>query len=678
MIPNNQRVAVLDNHLDGERIQMGFDEAALVHLMTLLTDLYSDPQGAVIREYSTNAWDSHIDAGNTQTPIEVTTPNNLDPYFKVKDYGIGMNADDIRRVYSLYGASTKRQQTTTNGSMGIGAKSALTISNQFMVVGVKHGIKTHVSVSRDSDGSAFMEIVSETPTTEPNGVEVIVPVRDVYMKDKAEKFFRYWEKGRVLLNGTDPSKIDTLKKVSDRVYFDDDCPYHADVVVMGNVGYPTVENIGSLHPRNGHYVAFVTMNGEDEVVFTPSREGLQYVEKTKKSLKGLAEEVDSNAMVGLQAEVDAATTPEEAFKVRGNIMSRFAFTSYQSQLQSLTYKGEEMLAPGAYFSYKDDKNEDSRNVILWKTTYHRYAVQTGSTAGVRDVSWIIVNYPSKTGVSGQHKRKIKHYIRSQDYLGKSLGNAIILINRPKSAINDSKWFDSKIIDWNDIPTIRIDPVGYSGGGRASENGGYMTIDPATMSQSIRHDVAHDATVVYWTKADRSPSQAELQIIARHLPNVVFVETPRNRHDKLERSFKNAVEYYTARAKAIKLVQNAMTDHDWAVLASKTSGNRYSVTGHRVKKIAKILGDDLDKVLDKRLAELVALPLEDASQNVQDAQHFELTAPADIQKKCNSDSYLRDNYPLVSASISDYGSTSFPLSSSELIDYFNMKFQKKGK
>jgi hypothetical protein len=62
---------------DGRK-RMSFDENSLSHLMSILTDLYSDPALAVIREYSTNALDSHVEAGNTD-PIEVILPSMLNP-----------------------------------------------------------------------------------------------------------------------------------------------------------------------------------------------------------------------------------------------------------------------------------------------------------------------------------------------------------------------------------------------------------------------------------------------------------------------------------------------------------------------------------------------------------------------------------------------------------------------
>ena len=170
-----ERILEVDSTLTGERVGMGIDESAMHHIMSVLTDLYSDPELAVIREYSTNALDSHRDAGNP-LPIEVTLPTQLAPFFRVRDYGDGLDAEDIRSIYSRYGTSTKRDSDDVVGMLGLGCKSALTYTDQFTLVGTKNGRTVQVSVGRDENGGGSMTIVSDEHTPDaPSGVEVIVP-----------------------------------------------------------------------------------------------------------------------------------------------------------------------------------------------------------------------------------------------------------------------------------------------------------------------------------------------------------------------------------------------------------------------------------------------------------------------------------------------------------------------
>jgi hypothetical protein len=58
-----ERIIDKTGHIGGNSIAMSIDPGSVMHIMSVLTDLYSDPEAACIREYSTNALDSHIDAG---------------------------------------------------------------------------------------------------------------------------------------------------------------------------------------------------------------------------------------------------------------------------------------------------------------------------------------------------------------------------------------------------------------------------------------------------------------------------------------------------------------------------------------------------------------------------------------------------------------------------------------
>jgi hypothetical protein len=51
--------------LSGIEIPMEIDQDGLAHIIGLVTNLYSDVELAIIREYSTNAMDAHKDAGTT-------------------------------------------------------------------------------------------------------------------------------------------------------------------------------------------------------------------------------------------------------------------------------------------------------------------------------------------------------------------------------------------------------------------------------------------------------------------------------------------------------------------------------------------------------------------------------------------------------------------------------------
>jgi hypothetical protein len=256
-----------------ETVAMRLDENSLVHLAGVLTNLYSNKYLAVLREYSTNALDSHVDAG-IDRPIEVTLPTEGHRQLIIEDFGVGLSVDDIRRIYSAYGASTKRESDDVTGMLGLGSKSGLTYTNAFTVESVKGGVKVIATVTKDEGGVGSIKILDTFGTDEDNGVRITVPVlssTDVWMfRNEAERFFSYW-RGGVLVDGKEPERVSGFQIDPDVILTDD----HQRFIVMGNVPYPV-----DGYVERG-WVAWVEMGAVD---FTPSREALHMTDRTKDTI----------------------------------------------------------------------------------------------------------------------------------------------------------------------------------------------------------------------------------------------------------------------------------------------------------------------------------------------------------------------------------------------------------
>lgn len=103
-----------------ESIGMSLDlDSAHVLMQMLSKNLYSDAVGSTVRECASNALDSHRRAG-TDKPIIVSLRATKDGSyeFSVEDFGIGLDADDVKNIISKYGKSTKRNSSTELGMMG--------------------------------------------------------------------------------------------------------------------------------------------------------------------------------------------------------------------------------------------------------------------------------------------------------------------------------------------------------------------------------------------------------------------------------------------------------------------------------------------------------------------------------------------------------------------------------
>lgn len=261
-----------------ESAKMGIHVASMAHIISLLTDLYSNKILAVLREYSTNAWDSHVDAGVTR-PIEVTLPTQGNLVFKVQDFGIGLSKDELFEVYSQYGASTKRETNDATGMLGLGCKSALTYAPQFTVIANKDGMKAIVTVGKGADGVGEFQLLSHEETDDPNGVTVVLPVAQHDVRrfhQEAERFFFYWRDGNVLVDGEAPHTIEDDErwtKIDPDVYIKRQ-DYGESRLVQGGVAYPLEEDDSGTHS----VVAYVPIGMVD---FTPSREDLHLTDRTE-------------------------------------------------------------------------------------------------------------------------------------------------------------------------------------------------------------------------------------------------------------------------------------------------------------------------------------------------------------------------------------------------------------
>jgi HSP90 family molecular chaperone len=111
-----------DTEIDGtvdDRIEMGVDTESINHLMMILSsNLYQNPIGSIIREYTSNAIDANVDAGIEEPVIVRLKKVNNNWNFEVQDFGLGLDDNDFRNIISKYGKSTKRDKVDQLGYFG--------------------------------------------------------------------------------------------------------------------------------------------------------------------------------------------------------------------------------------------------------------------------------------------------------------------------------------------------------------------------------------------------------------------------------------------------------------------------------------------------------------------------------------------------------------------------------
>ena len=142
----------------------------------LSSGLYSNKVLAVLREYLTNAYDSHADKGIKDQPFRVHLPTKLEPWFEVEDFGIGLSKEDVINIYTVFFTSTKVNDNDTNGCLGLGSKSAYAVSDQFTITAIKYGVKVIYSCYISREGFPTADLKHEVNTLEGDGVTVRIPV----------------------------------------------------------------------------------------------------------------------------------------------------------------------------------------------------------------------------------------------------------------------------------------------------------------------------------------------------------------------------------------------------------------------------------------------------------------------------------------------------------------------
>lgn len=158
-------------------VDMTIDKTNPAVLMMILSQgLYSDPIGSLVRELTTNALDSHIEAKNTE-PIIVSLKREEGNYvFSVQDFGVGLSPERVENIFTKYAASTKRESNDQYGAFGLGSKSPLAYRDNFYIISRHEGTEYKYMMFKGDEGTK-LSLLDMNETTEKNGVTIKVPLK---------------------------------------------------------------------------------------------------------------------------------------------------------------------------------------------------------------------------------------------------------------------------------------------------------------------------------------------------------------------------------------------------------------------------------------------------------------------------------------------------------------------
>lgn len=154
----------------------------------LLNNLYSQPVAAILRELSCNAIDAHLSVGNLN-PFHIQLPTLLNSNFVIRDFGPGLDEEEINLYLNTLFSSSKTQSNDFIGSFGLGSKVAFSLVSSFNIESYKNGIKYTCLWYEKECGTPTLIVTSREPTEEPNGLKFIVPLSDVDNKNNYPEQF---------------------------------------------------------------------------------------------------------------------------------------------------------------------------------------------------------------------------------------------------------------------------------------------------------------------------------------------------------------------------------------------------------------------------------------------------------------------------------------------------------
>jgi len=349
-------------HTTGGGEKARFKIAANRQAFQILSDgLYANKILAIVRELSTNARDSHIDAGKADLPIQVHLPNPIEPWFSVRDFGLGLSHEDIMTVYNSYFESTKTKSNDVTGCLGLGSKSPFSYTDQFTVASCFNGVRRLYNAYIDEDGAPSIREIQSTKTDECNGLEIQVAVET----SDFHRFNEAAQKALIRFNplpeviGTADFKFNPIKYAiaTDRWALRDtnnDRYGYRDrseaVAIQGAVAYPINTSAMKDLTRAQQMVLEAPLDIQFEIgelMVTASREALSYGDKepTTNSIKQACDKIIAELPIMYQKEFDDCKSLWEA-KIRYHDLIEKAPYGIQSLMQrdafSIKWKGVEV------------------------------------------------------------------------------------------------------------------------------------------------------------------------------------------------------------------------------------------------------------------------------------------------------------------------------------------------
>lgn len=328
---------------DIREFKTSIDPKNLELITTLLSsNLYSDPEQSFIREIVSNAWDSHVEAGTTDTPVIIRFKRDANSWeVTIRDFGTGLSPERFQEVYCNIGSSTKRESNEFIGGFGIGKYSSLACTNTVYITSYYEGT-AFLYVMVKSGNTITTNLIMEKPTEEKNGVEVTIkniPNIDLYRK--ALKYIVFFP--NVYVDGIDNKVNSTkLKRFNNFAVASESIDTK---ILLGNVLYPCNTRLLSIASKdflnNIESSGIVIKFNVGEISITPNRESIIYssdtISKIEDRIRAAKAELDTMISSKFNKDYDNLY---EYYRVTTNKICYNPLDDSYSPIRGYSYYGE--------------------------------------------------------------------------------------------------------------------------------------------------------------------------------------------------------------------------------------------------------------------------------------------------------------------------------------------------
>ena len=323
--------------------KMKLSENASSMVFQLFTkNVYSNPIGTVVREITSNCFDSHVEAG-VDDPVVIKRsrdPETGTRYISFIDFGVGMSPQRVEEIYMVYFESTKRVDNTQIGGFGIGGKTPLAYrrstgegeaeyDNSFYVITNFDGIKYYYCIFQ-GENSPEVSLLHSEETTERNGTEIRIPVlekdEETFEREMRKQLYYFenivfegFEEKDAEGNITRHTQVENdYQIIRGKTFLYRGDNYSSAIhVCLGRVAYPI--DYSALGLYEGDYRLPVAIKLEvGDVGVTVSREQLDYSESTIKTLKAKLVEVQEELTEMLRKQYENVQTLQQYYDAKLN------------------------------------------------------------------------------------------------------------------------------------------------------------------------------------------------------------------------------------------------------------------------------------------------------------------------------------------------------------------------